>query len=149
MMSKSRLYTTVIALLGGMIFAYALVQIQHNQSFLLGDIMRLTLPQWFTGVYYSLDEDFLQVGYVWLTLWKPLLVEVSYNTDRVDLIVDQMESDYDISIVSHDDGLLRLSFILWEDTDIVQIPFVSDEEYHIVVSSAVIDENQPLAIQRL
>ncbi len=148
-MMKSRLYTTVLAVLGGMIFAYALVQIQHNQSFLLGDIMRLSLPEWFHGVYYSLDDDILQIGHEWLTPWEPLLVEVSYNTDRVSIDSTDIESDYAIAIVSHENGLLRFSLTVWENTDIVHLPFVSDKEYHIVVSSAVIDQNQPLAIQRL
>lgn len=140
---------TVLAVLGGMIFAYALVQIQHNQSFLLGDIMRLSLPEWFDGVYYSLDDDILQIGHEWLAVWEPLSIEVSYNTDRVSIDSTDIESDYDITIVSHENGLLRFSLIVWENTDIIYLPFVSDKEYHIVVSSAVIDQNQPLAIQRL
>gem|GEM_PF-2505517 len=44
-----------------MIFAFLLVQLQHNPSFLLGDVLRLNLPENFVGVYYDVQESALLV----------------------------------------------------------------------------------------
>jgi hypothetical protein len=35
------------------------VQLQYNPSFLLGDVLRLNLPENFVGVYYGVQENAL------------------------------------------------------------------------------------------
>jgi len=147
-MQKSRLYTTLLAIWWGLIFAYALVQLQHNSSFLLWDVLRLTLPDDFVGVYYSVDDDVLDVGRVWLSDGAELSFVVSYNPARVTLSLDAMVSSHTVLARDVDEGYLSLRFALGSDETVVSLPFVSDPEYHIVVADAWLD-NDRIAIQRV
>jgi hypothetical protein len=147
-MRKARFYTTIAAVLWGMIFAYALVQIQRDPTFLLGDILRLTLPDNFVGVHYTLKNDVLFVSAVGLPEESQLDIVVSYNPDRVILDMDALSISHTLVRTVSNVGELLLTVVLNGPENIFSIPFVSDPEYHILVSDVSLS-GESVAIQRI
>lgn len=152
-MRKSRIYTTIIAIWWGLVFAFLLVQLQYNPSFLLGDVLRLNLPENFVGVYYDIQEDTLVAWAEWLSAGDQLSISISYNPDRVSVDMSTFVSSHEIVSVDDDGSYVSVVVRLVDPTvDLFTVWFVSDEEYHIVMSEAwVLRDNtiEPLAIQRL
>lgn len=136
-----------------MIFAFLLVQVQHNPSFLLGDVLRLNLPDNFVGVHYAVQEDMMVVWSAGLMVWDEVSVSLSYNPDRVSVDMESFVSSHEI--VSLDDDGWVVSIVLRVVTlpeSLFSVWFVSDEEYHIVVSESSMSRDgqmTSLAIQRL
>lgn len=130
-----------------------LVQLQYNPSFLLGDVLRLSLPENFVGVYYDVQENVLLAWVEWLSAGEQVLLSVSYNPDRVSLDMSTFVSSHDIVSVDDDWSLMEVVVRVVDPTiDLFSVWFMSDEEYHIVVSEAWVlrdDIIEPLAIQRL
>jgi hypothetical protein len=152
-MRKSRIYTTIIAIWGWLIFAFLLVQLQYNPSFLLGDVLRLNLPENFVGVYYGVQEDTLIAWVEWLSAGEEVSLSVSYNPDRVSLDMSTFVSSHDILDVQDDGSFISVIVrVVDPAVDLFSVWFISDEEYHIVVSDAWVLRNdaiESLAIQRL
>lgn len=130
-----------------------LVQLQYNSSFLLGDVLRLSLPENFIGVYYDVQENVLLAWVEWLSAGEQVFLSVSYNPDRVSLDMSTFVSSHDIVSVDDDWSLMEVVVRVVDPTiDLFSVWFTSDEEYHIVVSEAWVlrdDIIEPLAIQRL
>lgn len=153
-MKKARLYSTVWAILGGLIFAYILVQVQYSDTFLLGDVMRLALPDNFVGVYYRVDTGSLEVSSTPLAVGNDVVVDLSYDTESVSVDVWNIVSQQEILSVIEDDGFVSISLrvVISQDAPLFSLPLISDEEYHIVVSDASVWlwwTMESLAIQRL
>lgn len=152
-MKKARLYSTIWAILGGLVFAYVLVQVQYGDPFLLGDVMRLALPDNFVWVYYRVDTGSISVSTSPMDVWSKLSIDISYNPERVSLDLASIQSAHKIDAVVENDGEVMISLSLDSSDELLfAIPIVSDEEYHIVVSDAStlsVGSEQPLAIQRL
>jgi hypothetical protein len=148
-MRKFRLHTTLLAVLWGFLFAYAIVQVQYNSDFLLGDVMRLTIPDNFVGVYYSLENDTFFVWSTGLAQWLELLFEISYNPERVSLSTADIISSQTILDVVDEPWIasVRVKMLSWND--IFSFPFVSDDEYHIVLSYAWLSDGTSFAIERV
>lgn len=147
-MWKKRFLTTITAVFGGMVFAYALVQIQHNPDFLLGDIFRLTLPDDFVGVYHGIDNDVFFVWQEWFAVGDEIVFDVLYNPDRIVPQLDDLIVSGEIIDSNYDMGILSFVVRVTDWWDILSFPFVSDGEYHILVSDAFVDDNS-VAIQRV
>jgi len=152
-MRKSRIYTTILAIWWWLIFAFLLVQIQHNPSFLLGDVLSLNLPENFVGVYYDVQEESLSVGATWLSIGDEVSLSISYNPERVSVDMSTFTSSHEIVSVTEDGSLVSVVLrVVDPSVDLLSVWFVSDEEYHIVVSDAWVLRNntiEPLEIQRL
>jgi len=77
-----------------------LVQLQYNPSFLLGDVLRLNLPENFVGVHYAIQEDTLIVGSEGFAQDTEVSLSVSYNPDRVSVDMSTFISSHEtISVV--------------------------------------------------
>ncbi len=130
-----------------------LVQLQYNPSFLLGDVLRLNLPENFVGVYYDIQENTLVAWSEWLLAGDEVSLSISYNPDRVSIDMSTFVSSHEIVSVDDDGSYISVVARLVDPTmDLFTVWFVSDEEYHIVVSEAWVSHNdiiEPLAIQRL
>jgi len=152
-MKKARLYSTIWAILGGLVFAYVLVQVQYGDPFLLGDVMRLTLPDNFVWVYYSVDTGNISVSSSPMQVWSKFSIDISYNPERISLDLEGIQSVHKIESVVENDWEVMVSLSLdSDDTTLFTIPMISDEEYHIVVSDASVVSlwlEESLAIQRL
>lgn len=147
-MWNTRMYVTWLAIVWGIFFWYILSQIQHNPDFLLGDIFRLALPEHFVGVYYEVHDEMLEVWQIWLSTDTSLDIVVGYNPDRVSLNMDALQSTHVIVDSTVSPWSVQFTFVLGEDEQLFMLPFVSDEEYHILVSSAVLAW-EFIAIQRI
>ena len=136
-----------------MIFAFLLVQLQHNPSFLLGDVLRLNLPENFVGVYYDVQESALLVWAEWVLVGDQVSLSISYNPDRVSVDMSTFVSSHKIVSLDDDGSLVSVVLRVIDPTvELLSVWFVSDEEYHIVLSEAWVFRDgsiEPLAIQRL
>lgn len=126
---------------------------QYNPSFLLGDVLRLNLPENFVWVHYAIQEDVLVVWSEWVSLGSQVSISVSYNPDRVSVDMSTFVSSQEIVSVVNDSSLTEVVLrVVDPNVDLFAVWFVSDEEYHIIVSEAWVLRNdtiEPLAIQRL
>lgn len=126
---------------------------QYNPSFLLGDVLRLNLPENFVWVHYAIQEDVLVVWSEWVSLGSQVSISVSYNPDRVSVDMSTFVSSQEIVSVVNDSSLTEVILRVVDPTvDLFTVWFVSDEEYHIIVSEAWVLRNdtiESLAIQRL
>lgn len=126
---------------------------QYNPSFLLGDVLRLNLPENFVWVHYTIQEDVLVVWSEWVSLDSQVSISVSYNPDRVSVDMSTFVSSQEIVSVVNDSSLTEVILrVVDPNVDLFAVWFVSDEEYHIIVSEAWVLRNdtiEPLAIQRL
>jgi len=129
------------------------VQIQYNPSFLLGDVLRLTLPENFIGVHYAIQGSELVVGSEWFESGTQLSIWISYNPDRVSVDVSTFVSSHEIISLIEDVWMVSVVVDIVDPTiELFRLWFVSDEEYHIVVSEAWVlrgDITESVAIQRL
>jgi len=136
-----------------LIFAFLLVQLQHNPSFLLGDVLRLNLPENFVGVYYDVQESALLVWAEWVLVGDQVSLSISYNPDRVSVDMSTFVSSHKIVSLDDDGSLVSVVLRVIDPTvELLSVWFVSDEEYHIVLSEAWVFRDgsiEPLAIQRL
>jgi len=129
------------------------VQLQHNPSFLLGDVLRLNLPENFVGVYYDVQESALLVWAEWVLVGDQVSLSISYNPDRVSVDMSTFVSSHKIVSLDDDGSLVSVVLRVIDPTvELLSVWFVSDEEYHIVLSEAWVFRDgsiEPLAIQRL
>lgn len=129
------------------------MQLQHNPSFLLGDVLRLNLPENFVGVYYDVQESALLVWAEWVLVGDQVSLSISYNPDRVSVDMSTFVSSHKIVSLDDDGSLVSVVLRVIDPTvELLSVWFVSDEEYHIVLSEAWVFRDgsiEPLAIQRL
>lgn len=105
------------------------------------------------GIHYALQEDVLVVGTEGFAQNQEISASISYNPDRVSIDMSTFVSAHEIVSVVDDWSLVSVVVRITDPgIDLFTVWFVSDEEYHIVMSEAWILRNgivEPIAIQRL
>lgn len=160
-MRKWSLYTTLWAIIIGALWAiiigaflaYILLQWRYDTSFLLGDILQISLPDNFRWVHYHIDSDRLIVSADKLAANSTVSLTVSYNPDRVIIDTGSIQSSQSIISLSDDTWLLFISLrLISSNQELFVLPFVSDPEYHILVRDASLwdtIDGEPLSIKHL
>ena len=152
-MKKISLYSTLWVIIVGIVLAYILIQWRYDTSFLLGDVLQISLPDNFRWVHYHIDSDRLTVSADKLATDSTVSLTVSYNPDRVIIDTWHIQSLHSIVALSEDKWLLFINVRLTSSNqELFVLPFTSDKEYHILVSAASVwdtTDGEPLAIQHL
>lgn len=119
----------------------------------MGDVLRLNLPENFVGVHYAIQDNIFTVGSEGFAQDTQLSIWISYNPERVSVDMSTFVSSHEIISLVDDGSLVSVVVrIVDPNLDLFSLWFMSDEEYHIVVSDAWVVRDgvvESVAIQRL